>query len=82
MDIEAQKRIIREQKAGFAKLRRFEIEQMRAATIEDRLDAFARIMGFAEALDKPISRKDDDILAEKWKLIRSRHEGKVRRQTD
>lgn len=74
VDREEQRRIVREQRAGFAALRQFEIEQMRKATFADRLDSFCRVMGFVEAMDKPISRRDDEYLAGRWQLIRRRYE--------
>jgi len=46
---------------------------MRKATFSDRLDAFRRIMGFVEHLDRPISRADDEILAKRWSEIRRRY---------
>jgi hypothetical protein len=62
VDIEEQKRIVREQRAGYAVLRKLEIERMRTARIADRLDAFTAIMEFAEHMGwTDDDRKDDEI---------------------
>ena len=77
MDRIEQKRLLREQRAGFELLRRKQIEMMRVATFADRLDAFTRIMGFVEHLDPPVSREDDELLAERWAIIRGRYAAKT-----
>ena len=76
MDFEEQKRILEQKRAGFAVLRKLEIEQMRNATFADRLDAFRRIMGFVEHLDRPNNRADDDLLAERWSEIRRQYDAR------
>ena len=76
MDFEEQRRILKQKQAGFAVLRRLEIEQMRKATFSDRLDGFRRIMGFVERLNRPADRTDDDILAKRWSDIRRRYDAR------
>ena len=76
MDLEEQKRIVRQQKAGFAMLRRFEIEQMQLATFEDRLVAFRRVMSLSECLPKSDSRTDDDEVTRTWIRIRGKYDAK------
>ena len=74
MDLEEQKRIVRQQRAGFAMLRRFEIEQMRSATFEDRLAAFRRVLSLSECLPKSDSRVDDDEVTRIWTKIRRKYD--------
>ncbi len=78
MDKETAKRIVRQQRAGYARLHEFEIEEARRATFADRLDAFTRIMQFAEHLPADDSRKDDDEVTQRWILIRERYAAKLR----
>ena len=77
MNFDEQKRIVQHQRAGFAALRQFQIDAMRRATFADRLDAFARVMGFAELLNRPVSRLDDNQLAERWIRIRQNYAAKT-----
>lgn len=76
MDFEEQKRIVKQQRAGFVTLRQLEIERLREATFSDRLDGFRRIMGFVERMNGPVSRTDDDILAKRWSDIRRRYDAR------
>ena len=74
MEFEEQKRIVRKQRAGYAALRQFEIDQMRKATFVDRLEAFKAIMEFAEHMNWTDSREDDNLLAQRWRGIRTRYD--------
>ncbi len=76
MDFEEQKKIFQQKQAGFAMLRKLEIERMQCSTFSERLDAFSRIMGFVELLNRPFSRTDDDYLANRWREIRRRYDAK------
>lgn len=78
MDFEEQKRIVQQQQAGFAMLRKLEIEQMRNATFADRLAAFRRVLSLSECLPKNESRADDEELARIWIKIRLRYAEKNR----
>ena len=74
MDFEDQKRIMREQRAGYAALRKFEIEEMRRATFADRLEAFQQIMRFSKHMKCDASRADDDAVTATWVKVRTRYE--------
>ena len=75
MDFDEQKRIVQQQRAGYAALRRIEIERMRAATIADRLNAFTAIMEFAEHMGwTDDDRQDDAVLCERWQKAYSRYD--------
>lgn len=74
MEFEEQKRVVREQRAGYAILRQFEIDEMRRATFEDRLAAFAQIMRFSRYMKRDDSRSDDDDVTAKWMKIRARYD--------
>ena len=76
MDFEEQKRIVRQQNAGFAMLRQFEIEKMRLATFEDRLAAFRRVLSLSECLPKSDSRADDDEVTRTWIRIRVKYDAR------
>ena len=78
VEIEEQRRVVRAQRAGYAALRKFEIEQMRAATFEDRLAAFRRVLSLSECLPKNESRADDDELMRKWSRIRANYDARCR----
>lgn len=78
MDREEQERIVREQRAGFAALRKLEIEEMRKATFEDRLAAFRRVLNFSEHLPKNESRVDDEEVLQRWKRIRTNYAARQR----
>ena len=78
MDIEEQKRIVREQRKGYAALRRFEIEQMRSATFEDRLAAFRRVLSLSECIANPKPRAEDDVVVKKWIKIRANYDARRR----
>lgn len=78
MDREEQKRIAREQRAGYAALRQFEIEEMRKATFEDRLAAFRRVLSLSEHLPKNESRADDEEVLHRWKRIRTNYAARSR----
>jgi hypothetical protein len=76
MDIEKQRQILREQKAGYAFLRAFNIEEMRNATFEDRLDGLCQVLELGDALNKPDPRTDDDEFAQRWTEIIKRFEAR------
>ena len=73
MDFEEQKRIVREQRAGYAALRQLEIDRMRKATLADRLEAFSAIMEFAERMNWSDDRQDDAIAMERWRKAHGRY---------
>ncbi|MEP6754263.1 MAG: hypothetical protein ABJA67_02090 [Chthonomonadales bacterium] len=78
MTYEEQKRMARQQRAGYALHRTMEIERMRAETFDDRLAAFRRVLGFSENLPKNESRVDDDELTRKWIRLRANFDAKYR----
>jgi hypothetical protein len=78
MDFEEQKKIVREQRAGYATLRKLEIEEMRNATFADRLAAFRRVLSLSECLPVNESREDDEEVMRKWIKIRANYDSKCR----
>ena len=75
MDWNEQKRIVRQQRAGFMLLRQREIERMRAATVAERLDAFTAIMELADQMGwTDDDRKDDAILQAAWQKVYARYD--------
>jgi hypothetical protein len=73
MDLEMHKQIVKRQQAGYASLRKIEIDRMRKATFADRLKAFLSIMNFADAMGIRDIRPDDAEVTEKWRKIRARY---------
>lgn len=74
MDKPTQAQVLREQRAGYSALRRHDIEAARAATLDDRVQAFNNVMSLARALDLRIpSRDDDEVASALWARIRQRH---------
>ena len=69
---EEQKRIVREQRAGFELFHRLETEELRKMTFADRLKGFRRIQGFRKHLPEHDSRADDDEVTAVWTTIRER----------
>jgi hypothetical protein len=74
MTIEEQRKIVREQLAGYALLDRFNLEEERQMTFEDRLEALDSIMGFEPCLPPDDSRNDDDEVTQTWMKIRARYD--------
>jgi hypothetical protein len=73
MTREEQAQIVRQQRAGFASLDRFEREAERKMTFADRLAAFERIQSLAPYLAPHDSRSDDDQVTQAWIKIRARY---------
>lgn len=78
MDREEMRRIVREQRAGYAWLREMEIEEMRNATPGDRLRAFKQINGLMSLINHPESREDDDTITAAWCRLRARYDAENR----
>lgn len=76
MERDTAARLLREQQAGYKRLRQFEVDAMRRATFLERLNAFCRIMSFSQHLPKRNLTPDDDQVRERWIRIRKRYEAK------
>jgi hypothetical protein len=72
MDFEEQKRIVQQQRAGFAAFHRFEVEEWRKATFAERLRDYVAIMRFAEVIPERAPRKRDNSVTERYQMIRAR----------
>jgi len=68
-----QKRIVREQCAGFALLRRLEVDQMRHASEQDRIRAFRQIIKFASRMRVAELREEDLEVTAAWSKIRAKY---------
>ncbi|HSW43590.1 MAG TPA: hypothetical protein VLM76_13880 [Patescibacteria group bacterium] len=74
MDKRTQRRIVREQREGYAWYEQRLIEEARRATFEDRVRHFGNIMGLARALRLPEPNwTDDEQVTERWLWIRERY---------
>jgi len=73
MDRDEQKRIVKQQQAGFKAFHRFEVSEWRKATFADRLRDYAAIMEFAELIPGRAPVKPDLSVAERWNRIRARY---------
>ena len=78
MDLETQKRLVREQRAGYDWLARMNLEEARRATLDDRVHAFNAILGMARAFDLKPGPRDDEVVAERWRKIRARYNAGAR----
>jgi uncharacterized membrane-anchored protein len=73
MDKETQKRLVREQRVGHEWYERFQIEEARKATFEDRVRDFNNILGLARVLGiREPDWSDDEQVTERWNRIRSK----------
>ena len=73
MDRAEQRQIVREQRAGYEFLRRFNLKQAREATFADRLRGLQQILRFNEHLPARPLRPLDEALTQKWIKIRERY---------
>jgi hypothetical protein len=78
MDRETQRRVVREQRAGYDWLARMNLEEARRATFEDRVHAFNLILSMARAFDLKPGLQDDADVAERWRKIRARYDANAR----
>ncbi|HSV73340.1 MAG TPA: hypothetical protein VLH79_06230 [Chthonomonadales bacterium] len=77
MDKRTQQRIVREQRAAYARYEQRLIEEARRATFEDRVRDLENIMGLARALRLPEPDwTDDEQVTERWLWIRERYAAK------
>jgi hypothetical protein len=74
MDRETMRTILREQKAGYDTLHKFEVEEWRAATFADKLRDLADLMAFSRAVMMRPAPDTGAVVRERWQLIRERHE--------
>ena len=69
---ELDKEIVREQRAGYDLLDRFNLEESKRATFAEKLRDLDVIMQFAQKYCPPF-RDDSDSVRQRWRMIRERY---------
>jgi hypothetical protein len=78
LDLATQKRLVKEQRAGYDLLAKLDLEAARHATFEERLEAFNWILCTARELGIQTPAPDVRHIAERWRTLQERYEAAAR----